>query len=342
MDSNSVKPVDTREAQVSALQIVRNWVNQEGGRGRIPTALVALLEATSTAVARADPPPEKDGATLLEVWRLDRGSGDDPASPLRGAEVDRWWQARAEHIRQACVAQRCQWEPRLIVRTGGGRHLPTVYAFELIAIGDRDLDVGPADEPSSALPRGGLQYRIDPVTPAWWFRVVIGSRPFAVNSWRGYVLLGSAALNFALIGLIWLGIYIDWSRGRPLTSADLALCAIALVVSAVLWATTRPVRLLPMHRVTIANEAFISFGTMHGQLRTMREGRSKLARRVFSLVRHWGVCPACAAEVDLAEGGAAFPDRLVGRCNDAPLEHVFSFDPVRLVGAPLRQDTLRS
>jgi hypothetical protein len=68
----------------------------------------------------------------------------------------------------------------------------------------------------------------------------------------------------------------------------------------------------------------------------MREGDSKLASRVFSLVRHWGICPVCAAEVDLASGGTAFPDRLIGRCHDAPLEHVFSFDPVRLVGEPLR------
>ena len=339
MDSNSAKPVETRDSQVYALQTVRNWVDQEGGRGRIPTALGALLEATSTAVARADPPPEKDGATLLEVWRLGRESGDDQASPLRGAEVDRWWHARAEHIHQACVDRRCQWEPRLIVRTGGGRHLPTMYAFELIAIEDRDLDIGPAGGPSAVVPPGGLQYRIDPAKPAWWLRVLVGSKPFAVNSWRGYILLGSTALNLILIGLIWLGIYIDWSTGRPLTSADLAMCAIALVVSAVLWTTTRPVRLLPTHRVTIANVAFISFDTVHGQLRTMREGDSKLASRVFSLVRHWGVCPVCAAEVDLAAGRAAFPDRLVGRCNDAPLEHVFSFDPVRLVGAPLRQGT---
>lgn len=30
-----------------------------------------------------------------------------------------------------------------------------------------------------------------------------------------------------------------------------------------------------------------------------------------------------------------FPGSAGGRCHDAPLEHVFSFDPVRLVGRPL-------
>lgn len=58
--------------------------------------------------------------------------------------------------------------------------------------------------------------------------------------------------------------------------------------------------------------------------------------RDFAVARHWGICPICSAEVDLDSGGTAFPDRLIGRCHDAPLEHVFSFDPVRLTGEFLR------
>lgn len=69
----------------------------------------------------------------------------------------------------------------------------------------------------------------------------------------------------------------------------------------------------------------------------MHDHDRKLGGRVFSVVRHWGTCPVCSAEVDLADGGGAFPARLVGRCQDAPNEHVFSFDPVRLIGYPLRE-----
>jgi len=42
--------------------------------------------------------------------------------------------------------------------------------------------------------------------------------------------------------------------------------------------------------------------------------------------------PAVDAEVDLEYDQTAFPDRLAGPCHDAPMEHVFSFDPVRFVG----------
>jgi len=337
MDANSSKPDETGNSQVYALHVVKDWLDREGGRQRIPSSLRELLDATMIAIARGDTPPEKDGPTLTELWALSRGERQgDRISSLRGSEVMRWWQAREGHLRQACIARGCGWEPHLIVRTGGGRNLPTNYAFELVPIERLDLDPANSDDAPEALSPGGLRYRIDPAKPAWWLRMLVGSKPFPVNSWRGYILLGSTALNLMLIGLIWLGIFFAWSRTHPINSSDLATCTMALVVSATLWAATRPVRQLPMHRVSLANEAFLSFNEAYGQLRTMRDGDSKLASRVFSLVRHWGVCPVCAAEVDLASGGTAFPDRLIGRCHDAPLEHVFSFDPVRLVGEPLR------
>jgi hypothetical protein len=337
MGANSSKADETGNSQVYALQVVKDWLDREGGRQRIPLSLRGLLDATMVAIARGDAPPEKDGLTLTALWALSRGQRQgDQISPLRGSEVTRWWQAREGHMRQACLAGGCGWEPRLVVRTGGGRHLPTNYAFELLPIELAHLDPLHSDDLPEPSALGHLRYRIEPVKPAWWLRMLVGSKPFPVNSWRGYILLGSAALNLMLIGLIWLGIFVAWSKARPLTSADIATCAFALVVSAALWVATRPIRQLPTHRVSLANDAFLSFSATDGQLRTMRDGDSKLASRVFSLVRHWGICPVCAAEVDLASGGTAFPDRLIGRCHDAPLEHVFSFDPVRLVGEPLR------
>lgn len=334
MDPNSSKPAETGNPQVYVLEIARDWLGREGGRQRIPSALQALLEATITAVGRGETPPEKDSGTLTELWRLSRGdTRQETVSVLRGSEVARWWAAREDHLRQVCVDRGGKWIPELIVRTGGGRNLPTLFAFELRPITATDslagLPLGEADP-------GLLRYRVDSVKPALWFRLLVGSRPFPINSWRGYLLLGSAALNFVLIGLIWLGVCGSWARGRPITTAEIATVALASVVSYGLWILTRPVRQLPAQRVTLAGTAFLALSELHGQLRTMRDPDTKLSSRVFSVVRHWGTCPNCAAEVDLSSGGIAFPDRLIGRCHDAPLEHVFSFDPVRLIGQPLR------
>jgi len=90
--------------------------------------------------------------------------------------------------------------------------------------------------------------------------------------------------------------------------------------------------------LTLATAQYLAFGELYGQLRTMPEGKTPDRRRIFSVVRHWGTCPVCSAEVDLGDGGREFPGRLVGKCRDAPSEHVFSFDPVRLTGRLLRPE----
>ena len=334
MEQNSSKPIETGNPQVFALEVARDWLDREGGRRRIPSALQELLEATLTAVGRGESPPEKDSLTLTDLWRLSNGAHrQDNVSPLRGREVERWWAAREEHLHQVCADHGCRWIPQLILRTGGGRGMPSQFSFELRPIGPVELEVA---EESGDAGLGELRYRVDPVKPALWLRLLVGSRPFPINSWRGYVLLGSTVLNLLLIILLWYFVYASWSQARPVTTADLAMVALAAVVSYALWVLTRPVRQLPVQRVALAGASFIAFSELHGQLRTMREPRGKFSSRVFSVVRHWGTCPICAAEVDIASGGTAFPDRLIGRCHDAPLEHVFSFDPVRLVGKPLR------
>ena len=253
--------------------------------------------------------------------------------------MERWWESRESHLRQVCCDKSCQYIPALKVVMGGGRNVPTQFSFAFLPLDPAEPDssaseIGPAAASADAT---SVAYRIDPVKPALWMRLLVGRRPFLMQSWRGFVLLGSTLINFALIALIWFAIYASWSSSRPITTADLATAALALVITGGLWALTKPVRQLPEHRVTLAGVTFVALSELHGQLRTMPKDGRKGSGRMFSLVRHWGVCPVCSGDVDLDWGGAAFPDRLIGRCSDAPLEHVFSFDPVRLIGEPLRQ-----
>lgn len=338
MDRNSSEPVETRNSQVYALKIAQEWFQNEGGRARIPTALSALIDATISALERGDPPPEKDGGSLYEIWRLAQDRGRDaPGTPPRGPEVVKWWRAREGHIQQICRDRGCGWMPELHVRTGGGRQIQTVYLFHLAQLPpDAAADVDGTSSDQGSAPEGRLIYRIDPAKPALWLRILIGSKPFPINSWRGYLLLGSVAVDIVLIGLIWWAMAHSWARAQPVTTGHLFTLTLAVVISFALWRFTRPIRLLPTWRVTLGHEGLMSWSTLHGQLRTMHDGETRFAGRTFSMVRHWGICPICSAEIDLADGGREFPQRLVGRCSDAPMEHVFSFDPVRLTGAPLR------
>lgn len=338
MDENSSKPAETRSPQVSALEVVAEWVRREGGNTRIPTALAALIDATLVSLRRGDPAPEKDIPSLIEIWRLGQHQQRDMPPPrVRGTEFVQWWAAREGHVRQACQDSGCTWLPRLEVRTGGGRGNPNMLQLDFRPLEPLGTEADETTDRDQATPQGWIRYRIDPVKPALWVRLLVGSRPFPMNSWRGYILIGTAALNFALIGLLWLSLLVVWRADRPISTADLASITLALIISAGLWHLTKPIRQLPSRRVTLANDSFLSLNDFHGQLRTMQDTDTRLSGRVFSLVRHWGNCPICAAEVDIADGERDFPGRLVGRCGNAPTEHVFAFDPVRLVGRPLRE-----
>lgn len=334
MDENSAKPLQTGNSQADALCLALNWLDREGGGQRNARALRELLEATLTAVSRGDLPPEKDTTTLRLL--LQQVDGDQAASgkSLRAAELETWWEARFEQLRQECIREGCPWLLKLVVKTGGGRNLPSRLSFELVPAEVQEPD--PVEAPTT--PNGQLiHYRMDPAKASLWLRLLLGGQSsFPMHSWRGYLLLAVAVLPMVLIGLLWLGHYAAWTKGQQITTAFIAQVALSIFVTAGLWWVTDPVRRLPNERVTIAGPVFLALNELYGQLRTMRKSDPKFKSREFSVVRHWATCPLCSAEVDLDYGRRAFPDRLVGRCHDAPLEHVFSFDPVRLVGIYLR------
>lgn len=335
MDTYSSKPAQTCNQQVDSLRLALAWLDREGGQQRHSRVLRELLEATLTAVSRGDQPPEKDTTTLRDLLQqLDGDRAGTSVKPFRAAELANWWTAREEQLRQVCSGQGCSWTPRLVVKTGGGRGLPSRLSFEFRPVGDAEPEAGTAAPDAKT---NVVRYQMDPAKPALWLRLLVGSRPFPVRSWRGYVLLGTAALNTVLIGLLWLGIYASWSRGHPITTAAVAQLGMALLITAGLWWLSEPIRQLPIQRVTMAGPSFLALSELYGQLRTMPAPGRQLKSREFAIVRHWGICPICSAEVDLDSGRSAFPDRLIGRCHDAPLEHVFSFDPVRLVGELLRR-----
>src|SRR5690606_25161465 len=146
--------------------------------------------------------PTKDGATMFEIWRTSRGDrAEGSGSPPRGPEFSNWWQARSAQIRDVCHAAGCEWIPSLRLNAGGGRGIPTTYFFELARV-PQDLAESEVPAEQGSHPPNGIRYRIDPAKPALWIRMTVGSRPFLLNSWRGYIVLSAMALNFLFLGLL--------------------------------------------------------------------------------------------------------------------------------------------
>lgn len=333
MPTNSSKPSETGIPPVSALEAALSWLNQEGGSNQmVCVALKALLEASITACQRGEPMPSKSAADLLAVWHGHRGA--ETSTRLTQSSVENGWNSRHEGLAQMLRDRGIPWQVSLTTTPGGGRGNPTTYAFAV----EPDAYAGTAEPEvtGGATAPGCVRYRIDPVKSAAWFRLLLGNKPFSLLSWRGYALLGFGALDILGVIALWTWLILSWLRPRPVTTADLAMLLVVIFFTAAIWWQSRPLMRLASQRVVPASEIFVAFSTMYAQFRSMREGGAKIKGRTFSIVRHWAVCPVCAGEVDLEGGGRAFPDRLVGRCGDSPQEHVYSFDPITLIGKPLR------
>lgn len=83
----------------------------------------------------------------------------------------------------------------------------------------------------------------------------------------------------------------------------------------------------------------LGMGDVAGDMRGIVLDRAEVDGVRSIVLRHYiADCPICrTTTITLAKGDPEFPRRIVGRCDNSPREHIFSFDRVTLEGAPLRQ-----
>ena len=163
-----------------------------------------------------------------------------------------------------------------------------------------------------------------------------------MRGWRGYLLIGIIVSEALCLLLLWLLALLSMRGLRPVSAGDLAYLLAVGTFSYLWFQMMKPLIRLPTERVTSANDALLAYSQFHAQFKLVRDAKSKVAGGWFRLVRHHGTCHVCSGEVEVVGGGIAFPGRLVGRCGDSPLEHVFSFDPVLLQGHLLYPDRISS
>lgn len=339
MVANSPKPSESSFQEIAALNVLRVWLDQVGGNNRPAQVLALLAEDTANYLGAGHASPALDADTLRKYHHEKYGGRilEVPASRwLPSTEVRRWWDARRSPLEQACRQAELALIPILTLQTGGGRGNTTLYRldFQPLPVGDEAPETPPSVEAGGAV-AGIIRYQVEPVKAAWWLRPIIGKRPFRMRGWRGYLLIGMVVAEALVFLAAWGFLLLVFRGARPIQISDLGLLLTLLAVTWTCWHFTQPLIRLPIDRVTIANDLFLAWSELYGQFRLTRDAKSKVAGGWFQFVRHWGTCPLCAGEVEIAPGGQAFPERLVGRCSDSPLEHVFSFDPVSLLGRPL-------
>jgi hypothetical protein len=123
----------------------------------------------------------------------------------------------------------------------------------------------------------------------------------------------------------------------PLSARDLTL-TIFLALTA--WYAARVAKRferLVDDRLIMASDSMVGFREFGICLELFKaEKTSSGGGKHLRMVKFAAQCPMCAAQVLLDPGEPDFPRRIVGRCQESPREHVFSFDRATRTGYRLR------
>lgn len=144
------------------------------------------------------------------------------------------------------------------------------------------------------------------------------SRRWSFLTWQLFFVTVTASL----VVLAWL---ILWHRTTPLTGQDIVLLALGIGFPVGAYKHFSGVFRLFDNRIMLASEWFLSWKEL-GATVEINRSKDPDAPSTIHVHRYSAECPICGWMVKLDKGEPDFPGRIVGRCEENPREHVFSFD----------------
>lgn len=203
------------------------------------------------------------------------------------------------------------------------------------------LDEIELSETSIPTPDGAIKYYLETVENLpWWIRWL---NNFELTDQRIKFIAGLMILAL-IVSLVLYALFVmvflnNQSSGLQIFKSFMGTSALIL---AILW----PFRLLYLcvtKRIIVAPILMQSSDGSNAQIECVntdkiRESTGKPVRKL-RIVSYASTCPLCKSEsrIEVESGGKEFHNRLIGRCLESPVEHVFSFDRSLKIGWPLRK-----
>lgn len=185
-----------------------------------------------------------------------------------------------------------------------------------------------------AAPREGIRYTVDLTLEMSWlgrrlFRQGLRwtpSRRYGYITWQIIFLLGLSVVELAAC------LYL-WFRREPLTGQDMMMFALAVVFPIGGYHHLSGVFRLFEDRIMIAPEWALAWKELGA---TIEISRTRDATESTIHVRRYSApCPICGWMIKLDQGAPEYSRRIVGRCEEHPREHVYSFDRTTRLGQRL-------
>lgn len=177
--------------------------------------------------------------------------------------------------------------------------------------------------------------------PAWWLRWLFSQR-YSGTGWRKWLgLLGPLVWILAFLGLLLVAGLVLGHDKAPLNAQHLTYFIFIIGTGAYALKLLREFGAFLDDHIALAPDFVVAlreYGVCVELYRPIAAATG--TPRALRLVRYAAKCPACGSQVLLERGEPDFPRRLVGRCQESPREHIFSFDRVSSRGYWLRGEEL--
>jgi len=249
-------------------------------------------------------------------------------------KLETLWKSKSEGIRQTLLDSECEHFPQFKRVEGGGTGRSTKYFIEWCKlVTPQATNYQVIQEPKQQNTPLGIRYICEDIKdPGFLARIF--AEGFLLRGWRrsAYiaVLLAPVLIMVVIVLSFVLNIVFYDSltknqMGSFLTNS-LAFFTIAITVYPMLSLKSKGILLAPWWMQSDDGARLLEF-----------RKPPRFPEITIKAVSYSATCPICGAKVIAKSGGLEFFGRLIGRCDDAPVEHIFSFDHISRQGAWLRQ-----
>lgn len=295
-----------------------------------------MMYIASETIRRAEQGEDARGISTKDIHTdLDANKNQEPSawlSPHWKQIVQRHYPEIESALIRRCRAVGLDAYP-VLAKTDGK---PVYYTLEAKALPpieaqERDLAIIAETLPSALRYQPDLKLRLSRRGRLLFARGLIWSpgRRYGVLAWHLCVM--AAAGLFCILVL--------WGLARqatPVVVRDLIFIAVALAIPGAAFLYLRPTWRLFEDRIAIAPDWLLAWTETGATVEVARSADPDLPSTIH-VRRYTATCSVCGALIKLDRGEPDFPRRLVGRCQESPREHVFSFDRITLSGEALRR-----
>lgn len=185
---------------------------------------------------------------------------------------------------------------------------------------------------------GEIEYTPVKEIQATFLAKLILGRELTMKGFRKWLMILFPIISAITIMILAYLVYLGWFlKPAPITTRTLAILVSIYVGYLIIKDyKNRSDRFLD-DRVIMASEWFLKLkeSNVLQELVTIKDENNVFSHKEVRLTKYVSTCAICGDKIYLDYGEPDYPRRIIGRCNESPREHIYTFDRITLLGTRL-------